>query len=402
MRTLALYGGRPVRGDQSWPPWPVFDDEMIDAVQDVLRSGKVNYWTGQACRTFEASYAEMIGSERGVAVMNGTVSLELILRAAGIGEGDEVITTPRTFVGTATAIVAVGATPVFVDVDEDSQNLDPDLVVAAVGDRTRAILPVHLAGWPCEMDALMTISGTHDLLIVEDCAQAHGATFRGRHVGSIGHAGSFSFCQDKILTTGGEGGLVTTNDEALYRAVWSLKDHGKSYEAVYEQTHPPGFRWLVDRFGSNLRMTEMQGAIGCVLINRLDAWVAARRRNAARLIEGLSDLHALRVPIPDADITHAYYKWYAFVRPEALAHDWTRDRIVEAIAAEGVPCFSGSCSEIYLERAFPPSLRPVERLPVAQRLGETSIMLTVHPTLDDAAIDDTIAAVRKVFAHATR
>lgn len=401
MSTLAIDGGAPVN-ERPMPPWPHFDDEMIVAASDVLRSGRVNYWTGTECREFEREYAEYAGTRRAIAVANGTVSLELALAALGVGPGDEVVTTPRTFVGTATAIVARGARPVFADVDPDSQAITAASVEKVLTPRTRAIMPVHLAGWPADMDGLMSLARSHALAVIEDCAQAHGATWRGRAVGSIGTVGSFSFCQDKILTTGGEGGLVTTDDEALYRAMWSYKDHGKSYEAVYEREHPPGFRWLVETFGTNWRMTEMQGAIGRVILRRLDDWVAARTRHATRLLERLAAHPALRVPMPPEHVGHAWYKAYAFVRPDALAAGWDRDRVINAIAAEGVPCYQGSCSEIYLEAAFDTDLRPPERLPVARELGETSIMFLVHPTLDDAWIDATADAVDRVMAVASR
>lgn len=401
MSTLAIDGGTPVT-TRAMPPWPHFDDEMIVAVTEVLRSGRVNYWTGTECRAFEREYAEYTGSRRAIAVANGTVTLELALAALGIGPGDEVVTTPRTFVGSATAIVARGATPVFADVDPDSQAITAESVERVLTPRTRAIIPVHLAGWPADMDGLTSLAQSHDLAIIEDCAQAHGATWRGRPVGSMGIIGSFSFCQDKILTTGGEGGLVTTDDEDLFRAMWAYKDHGKSYEAVYEREHPPGFRWLVESFGTNWRMTEMQGAIGRVILRRLDDWVATRTRNATRLLERIARHDALRVPMPEAHVGHAWYKAYAFVRPDALAPGWDRDRIIDAIAAEGVPCFQGSCSEIYLEKAFPTDMRPPERLPVAKTLGETSLMFLVHPTLDDAYIDATADAIDRVMAAASR
>ena len=374
--------------------------EIDAAVATVLESGW--YILGAEGQVFEAAFARYLGLPHVVGVASGTDAVLLALRACGVGPGDEVITVSHTAVATVAAIELCGAIPRLVDVEPDTLTLAPQALEKAITGRTKAIIPVHLGGWPADMDAMMSLAQSHDLAIIEDCAQAHGATWRGRPVGSMGTVGSFSFCQDKILTTGGEGGLVTTDDEDLFRAMWAYKDHGKSYEAVYEREHPPGFRWLVESFGTNWRMTEMQGAIGRVILRRLDAWVATRTRNATRLLERIARHDALRVPMPEAHVGHAWYKAYAFVRPDALAPGWDRDRIIDAVAAEGVPCFQGSCSEIYLEKAFPIDMRPPERLPVAKTLGETSLMFLVHPTLDDAYIDATADAIDRVMRAASR
>lgn len=401
MSGLAIDGGAPVR-TAPLSPWPVFGDAERAAVDAVLASGRVNYWTGGEGRAFEEEWAAYCGSAHAIAVSNGTTSLELLLRAFGIGDGDDVIVTPRSFMASVSAPVAVGARPVFADVDLDSQALDVARIAEAITPRTRAILPVHLAGWPADMDAIMDLAQAHDLVVIEDCAQAHGARYRGRAVGSIGHGGSWSFCQDKILTTGGEGGIITLDDEQAWRAAWAYKDHGKSYEAVYEREHPPGYRWLIESFGTNMRMTEMQAAIGRVILRSLDAWVAQRRAHAERLFDRLRTQPALRIPRPPEDIDHAWYKAYAFVVPEALAAGWDRDRVMNAIAAEGIPTYSGSCSELYLERAVPDAWRPAGGLPNARALGATSLMWMVHPTMQEEELDDTAAAIEKVLAVATR
>ena len=401
MSGLAAEGGAPVRTGPL-PPWPVFADDERAAVDAVLASGKVNYWTGREGRSFEQEWAAYCGSGHAIAVSNGTTSLELLLRAFGVGPGDEVVVTPRSFMASVSAPVAVGARPVFADVDPDSQAITAESVARVLTPRTKAILPVHLAGWPAEMDALMELADAHNLVVIEDCAQAHAARYRGRVVGSIGHGGSWSFCQDKILTTGGEGGIITTNDEQAWRAAWAYKDHGKSYEAVYEREHPPGYRWLIESFGTNMRMTEMQAAIGRVILKKLDGWVATRRRHATRLFDRLASQPALRIPRPPAHIDHSWYKAYAFVRPEALKAGWDRDRLMNAIAAEGVPTYSGSCSELYRERAVPTAWQPETELTVARQLGATSLMWMVHPTMRDQDIDATAEAIEKVLHVATR
>lgn len=392
--------GSPARR-RPFAPWPYFSEDEIEAALSVLRSGRVNYWTGEQGREFEREFAAYCGCARGVAVANGTVALELALRALGIGAGDEVVVPSRTFIATASAAVVCGARPVIADIDPFSQNLTAASVAAVLTPRTRAVIPVHMAGWPCDMPAIMELAQARGLKVIEDCAQAHGARIDGRPVGSFGDAAAFSFCQDKIMTTAGEGGLLATSDERVYKRAWSFKDHGKSYEAVFERQHPPGFRWLHESFGTNMRLSEVHAAIGRVALRKLDTWVDKRRRLARALIERLSPLPALRIALPPARVHHSYYKFYAFVRPELLRRGWDRDRIVQAIADEGVPCFSGTCSEIYLEQAFPAELRPLARLPVARALGETSLMFLVHPTLDLSDMDDVAAAVERVLAAAT-
>jgi dTDP-4-amino-4,6-dideoxygalactose transaminase len=292
-----------------------------------------------------------------------------------------VLTTSRTFIASASCAISVGAIPVFADVDRNSQNVTSETLRAAITPRTRAIIAVHLAGWPCDMDPILDLAREFGLHVIEDCAQAHGASYKGRPVGSMGSVGAFSFCQDKIITTAGEGGMLVTQDQSLFESAWAYKDHGKSFDAVYRRNHAPGFRWLHESFGSNWRMTEIQSAVGRVQLRKLSGWVAARRRNAAILHEAFEKIPGLRTTAPGVNNAHAYYKYYAFVRPERLRAGWSRDRIMETIASRGIPCTAGSCSEVYLERAFPEEMRPPKRLPVAQELGETSLMFQVHPTL---------------------
>lgn len=382
-------------------PWPSFTTEEADAVRRVLLSNKVNYWTGTEGREFEKEFAAWAGTAHAVALANGTLALDVALKALGIGPGDEVIVTPRTFIASVSCVVNAGATPVFADVDAASGNLSAATIERVVTPRTRAVIAVHLAGWPCDLDPIMALAERHGFKVIEDCAQAHGARYKGRPVGSIGHVGAWSFCQDKIMTTGGEGGMVTTDDPALWRAMWEFKDHGKSHEAVYERAHPPGFRWLHESFGTNWRMLELQSVIGRLQLARMADWTARRTRHAEAILGAARDQPIARVPALPAGSVHAHYKAYVYVERDRLAPGWSRDRIVDAIVALGVPCFQGSCSEVYLEKAFDGTgWRPAERLPVARELGETSVMFLVHPTLTDEEIDLTCAAITQVFAQA--
>jgi dTDP-4-amino-4,6-dideoxygalactose transaminase len=412
----------------NFAPWPSYTDEEADAVRRVLLSNKVNYWTGTECREFEKEFAAWCGVPHAVALANGTLALDVALKVLNIGPGDEVVVTPRTFIASVSCVVNAGATPVFADVDADTGNITAQTIAAVLTPHTKAVICVHLAGWPCDMDPIMALAEQHGLKVIEDCAQAHGARYKDRSVGSIGHVGAWSFCQDKIMTTGGEGGMVTTHDEALWRAMWSFKDHGKSYEAVYERQHPPGFRWLHESFGTNWRMLEMQAAIGRIHLRRMAEWTPRRQANAAALEAALRPFAAVDGPVrlpqlgcssgvTDActkgcgpggaqlctnDCVHGQYKFYAYVRPENLAPGWTRDSIIDAINAAGVPCYQGSCSEVYLEKAFDGTgWRPIRPLPVAHELGETSLMFLVHPTLKADEVEKTCEVIVQVLRDAT-
>jgi len=397
--SLAIDGGQPVR-TRPFAPWPQFSADEMEAAQRVLASGKVNYWTGAEGRSFESEFAASIGVKHAVALANGSVALELALRALGIRPGDEVIVPSRSFIASASCASVVGATPVFADCDRESGNMTAATISPCITGRTRAIIVVHLGGWPCEMPGILGLAERHDLKVIEDCAQAQGAALAGRALGSFGHAAVFSFCQDKIMTTGGEGGMLVTSDSRAWQLAWSYKDHGKSTEAI-ERGSGVAFRWLHESIGTNWRMTEMQSAMGRVMLPRIAERVAQRQRNAAMLDAAFQELPVLRVCVPAASSRRAYYRYYVYLRPERLAPGWGRDRILAAIEAEGVPAFSGSCSEVYLEKAFA-ACRPAQPLAIARELGETSLCFLVHHTLDHSDMHDTAAAVEKVLQHATR
>jgi dTDP-4-amino-4,6-dideoxygalactose transaminase len=358
----------------------------------------VNYWTGTQCREFEREFAEYHGRSYGVALANGTLALELALRVIGVNADDEVIVTPRSYFASASCIAMLGARPVFADVDRDSQNVTAETIGPLVTSKTRAVIVVHLAGWPCDMTSIMNLASRSGLKIIEDCAQAHGAKHRGRLVGSFGDISCFSFCQDKIMTTAGEGGMLITDERDFWESAWSFKDHGKSWSRVHGDNPPIGFRWVHENLGSNWRLTEIQGAIGRVQLRRLKDWVEQRRHNASRLAAALIDVPGLRVPLPSDNDHHAYYKFYVFLDPQKLRPGWSRDKVLEALEAEGIPGLSGSCPEIYKEKAF--AYCGQQELPVAHELGETSLMFLVHPTLSESEINDVIAAVRKVMSVA--
>jgi dTDP-4-amino-4,6-dideoxygalactose transaminase len=397
---LAVDGGKPVRVAPP-PRWPEFAADEIAAVVETLRSGKVNQWTGKQVGLFERAFAELHKKPFAVALANGSLALEAILRAYGIGAGDEVIVTPRSFIASASCVDLVGAKPVFADIDIDTEAITPATASPLITKRTKAIIVVHLNGRPVDMPAFMELAKRHNILVFEDCAQAHGARIDGDLVGSFGHASAFSFCQDKIISTGGEGGMALFSNEANWRRAWSCRDHGKDYNIVVNPARSPGFRWLHTSFGSNWRLTEMQAAIGLRQLTKLPAWTAARTANARKLAQWLAAYPSVHVsPLPK-NHEHAYYRFSFRIIPERLKSDWDRDRVMRALIAEGIPCLSGACPEIYLEGTYAKSMAGFRRLPNAAYLGTVSLALLVYPTLDESFLGDCRVAIDKVFGAAT-
>ena len=365
------------------PTWPNFSREESLAVSKVIESNKVNYWTGNECKEFENEFSSWTGAKHSIALANGTVALDLALIALDITNDDEVIVTPRSFIASASSVVNVGGRPIFSDVDINTGNISASCIEKKITKKTKAIICVHLAGMPCDMDPIKKIAKRHGIYIIEDCAQAHGATYKGKSVGTIGDIGAWSFCQDKIMTTGGEGGMVTTNSTRLWKKMWSYKDHGKNYQLMNKPSKKKAFRWVHDSIGTNWRMTEMQASIGRIQLRKMRRWNELRNRNAKEIIDTLSSFsNLIELPsIPDY-INHAFYRVYGNVKTHVLRKGWTRDKIIEDMNYAGVPCFSGSCPEIYNEKAFiNSSLGPLHRLPNAKLLGETSIAFLCHPTL---------------------
>lgn len=388
---------------QQISPWPSFSIQEIEAARKVLTSGKVNAWTGSETSYFQDEFSAYCNTKYSIALANGSLALSASYLALGVGPGDEIITTPRTFIATASSAVLLGAKVVFADVDPDSGSITADTIEPLITPRTKAIVVVHLGGWPADMEPICDLARSYNIAIVEDCAQAHGARIHGQSVGTFGDIGAWSFCQDKIMTTAGEGGMVTTSRSDLWDLIWSFKDHGKSYETVFSSTHKPGFRWLHSRFGSNFRLTEIQSSIGRIQLELLPEWTSLRTRNALQFADAFADLSLVRVPLPSLGLTHAWYKFYAYIKPKALANGWSRDRIIHEISETGYPAFSGSCSEIYLEKCFVDSdMSLANRLPIARQLGETSLMLLVHPTITPQQMSNYIHTVKQVLLRASR
>lgn len=398
-----------------FPSWPCYSKAEGLLIKNVLLSNKVNYWTGSETKAFELEFGNWLKVKYAIALANGTLALDVALKAIGVGIGDDVIVTPRTFIASVSCIVNCGARPIFADVDRNSGNITAKTISKVLTPQTKAIICVHLSGWPCDMDPIMQLAEKFKIKVIEDCAQAHGAIYKNQKVGSIGHIGAWSFCQDKIMTTGGEGGMVSTNDKDLWQKMWAYKDHGKSYEAIYERQHPKGFRWVHESFGTNYRMLEMQAVLGRYQLKKMKLWKSIRQQNANILLKALKSFDSIRVPefkcntacdndcYKQSHCQHAYYKCYAYIENEFLKVNWSRDRIIEELNIEGIPCFQGGCSEVYLEKAFDRSdFKPKFRLKVAKELGESSLMFLVHPTLTIENMTEVVKAIKEVLHKATK
>lgn len=383
--------------------WPQFSQEEIDAAANVLRSGKINYWTGGECKTFEEEFAAHCQTKFAVSCMNGTAALEMALKALEVGPGDEVIVTPRSFMASVSCVALAGATPVFADVCNDSGNLTEESIAKCITPKTQAAIVVHIGGWPCEMDGIMGLAKANGFRVIEDCAQAHGGTYKGKPLGSMGDIGVYSFCQDKIMSTGGEGGMLVTNDRTFWKRAWAWKDHGKDFDTVFNHQHPPGFRWVHESMGTNARMTEIQAAIGRIQLCNLPQVRDQRTQIARRWHECTKESQLVRSPWPPDHSEGAFYRYVVYVVESRLNQGWTRDRILNEANQAGVMCMQGSCSEIYREKAFDHTgWRPSEPLPVAKRLGETSITFLTHPTQDLSTLGEAINLFKGILDNACR
>ena len=374
--------------------WPLITQPMVNSVSEILQSGKLNQWNNNTVKEFEKKFAHKFGVNYAIAVFNGTVALELCVKTLGLKKGDEIIVTPRTFIASASCCAWYGITPIFVDVDLNSQNITLETIKSAITDRTKAVILVHLAGWPCDLEEICKFCRDKGIYIIEDCAQAHGAKYRDKNVGSWGNINAWSFCQDKIITTGGEGGMVTTNCPHLFKLAWSLKDHGKGYDTVYNKIHSKGFRWLHDNIGTNWRMMPIQATIGIHALDELDDWVNHRRNISEIYNEVLQGINGVRLTIPPTHIYHSYYKYYFFIEPSKFKV--SRDEIIDLINKEGIFCQVGSCSEVYLEKALE-NYKPDKELPITKNLFETSILLKCDPCISKDTAVNSVNKIKKIL-----
>ena len=384
--------------------WPNFEEEQIKAATKVLSSGKVNSWAGEETRLFEREFAKWCGTKYAIAVSNGSVALSLAYEAIGIHKGDEVITTPRTFVATASCASLLGAKPIFAEICPNSGLINAQTIRPLITKKTKAISVVHLAGWPADMKDIRELAKEFNLAVIEDCSQAHGAQIikndQMQSVGSFGDIGTWSFCQDKIISTGGEGGMITTSSKKLMQKIWSLKDHGKSLDSVFKKKHPPGYRFLHDTLGTNYRLTELQSTIGRIQLSKLSEWTRIRNRNAMILTNKLEQISLVRVPKQEINKKNAWYKFYAYLNKKLLSPNWNRDKIIEEINKYGYPAFHGGCTEIYLEKCH--KAKNLKRLPIAKKLGETSLMFLVDHTISEENMNNYANIIEQILKEASR
>ncbi len=393
--------------NSDFPTWPHYSEDEISAVQEVLKSGAVNYWTGEISKNFEKNFANFSNCKYAISLANGSLALSCAYLAIGIKEGDEIITTPRSFVATASSASLLGGKIVFADVDRDSGNLTTESIERAITKKTKAIVVVHLAGWPADMINISKLAKAYNIALVEDCSQAHGAEINSNEeifpVGQFGDINTWSFCQDKIISTGGEGGMLTTNNKNFFNKIWSFKDHGKCRNKILNNKNSFEYRYIHDNLGSNFRLTEMQSAIGLIQLKKLKKWRRIRSNNAMQILNQLKDINLIKVPCPGKNLVHAWYKLNCFLNNEYLKDNWNREKIIKAIRSFGYPASQGTCSELYLEKCFKGNFHNKDnRLPIAAELGATNLTFLVHPTINKESMKIYASVIKKVLIEASK
>jgi dTDP-4-amino-4,6-dideoxygalactose transaminase len=384
--------------------------KQIRNVIQVIKKNKTNYWTGQECKKFEKEFSKFHDTKYSIAVSNGSVALEIALKALNLEKTDTVIVTPRSFIISASCVLNLGLKPVFADVDENG-NLSIDGIKKVFNKKIKAIIIVHLNGLPCDLDPILKFVKKNKLFLIEDCSQAHGAVYKNKKVGSFGHISTWSFCQDKIISTGGEGGMISTNNKKLWLKCWSLKDHGKNYHSVFYKKHKIGFRWLHDQLGSNYRMTEMQAVLGREQLKTLDQQIKKRNIIANLYINRLKDYYqkfdvinvpnfkhqtcSLKKNLKSCDkCRHSYYRLNLFINIKKI----NQIKLIEELNKKKINCGVGACPEIYREKVFKKlKFYPKKRLVNAKLLGKSSIVFPINPNRSLVNIKSEIDSIRKIL-----
>jgi dTDP-4-amino-4,6-dideoxygalactose transaminase len=380
----------------------MYSNKQIDSVIKVLKKNKTNYWTGSEGRKFEKEFSNYHNTKYSVTVSNGSIALEIALKALNLKKNTKVIVTPRSFVISASCVVNLGLKPTFADVDNNG-NLSIDGIEKVFDKNVKAIIVVHLNGLPCDLDPILKFVKKKKIYLIEDCSQAHGAVYKNKRVGSFGHISTWSFCQDKIISTGGEGGMISTNNKKLWLKCWSIKDHGKNYKSVFYKKHKTGFKWLHDEIGSNYRLTEMQAAIGRVQLRSLNKLIKKRNLIAKLYLHELKDFYTkfniLKKPNflyikKNTSIKHAYYRLNFFINKNKIK----QTKLIEQLNDNNISCGVGSCPEIYREKVFK-KLKSFSqsRLPNAKLLGETSITFPINPFKSIKKIKFEIIVIKKIL-----
>ena len=390
--------------------YPYFNQNILNSVQKVLKSGRVNYWTGNECKEFEQEFSKYVKNKYSLTVSNGSVALEIALKALNLKKKDQIIVSPRSFIISASCVLNLGLKPVFADVD-DNGNLSIKGIKKAYNKNIKAIILVHLNGLSCDLDPILKFVKKKKFFLIEDCSQAHGAVYKNKKVGSFGHVSTWSFCQDKIISTGGEGGMISTNNRRLWLKLWSLKDHGKNYKSVFGKKHKTGFKWLHNDFGSNYRMTEMQAVIGREQLKSLDKQIKKRNLIANLYLNGLKDYYSKHDILKKPDFkfatfaskqnlkksnynVHAFYRLNLYINKDKI----NQNELIQQLNKNKINCGVGSCPEIYREKIFMKSkFYPKKRLLNAKLLGETSIMFPINPNTSIKKVKLEINSIKKIL-----
>jgi dTDP-4-amino-4,6-dideoxygalactose transaminase len=388
----------------------MYNQKQIKLVSEVLKKNKTNYWTGDHGRLFEREFSKYHSVKYSVCVSNGSVALELALKVLNLKKTDAVIVTPRSFVISASCVLNLGLEPIFADVDFNG-NINIEGIRKAYKRGVKAIIVVHLNGLSCDLDLIVKFAKEKKLYLIEDCSQAHGAIYKGKKVGSFGDIATWSFCQDKIISTGGEGGMISTNSKKLWLKCWSIKDHGKNYKSVFFKKHKTGFRWLHDNLGSNYRMTEMQAAIGREQLKTLDNQLKIRNAIANIYLNQLKDYyqkyHLLLKPDFKCQTCpfkknekkcnkclHAFYRLNLFINKIKIK----QIQLIKELNKNKINCSIGACPEIYREKIFKKlKFYPKKRLANAKLLGETSIMFPIDPDRSLVKVKAEINLIKKIL-----
>ena len=389
---------------------PFYSKKSIQKIGPMLKSGKVNYWSGNEGKKFEKEFSNYLGNRYSVALSNGSVALEIALQALKLKKKDQIIVSPRSFIISASCTINLGLKPIFADVDSNG-NLNIEGIKKAYNKNIKAIILVHLNGLPCDLDPIVKFTKKNKIFLIEDCSQAHGAIYKGKKVGTFGDISTWSFCQDKIISTGGEGGLISTNNKKLWLKCWSLKDHGKNYNSAFFKKHKIGFRWLHDNFGSNYRMTEMQAILGRAQLKILDSQIKKRNIIANLYLDGLRDYYEkynilkkpnfnYKFPLNKKQkklsrkSIHAFYRLNLFVNKDKI----NQLKLLEQFNQKKIDCGVGSCPEIYREKVFKKfKLYPKKRLSNAKHLGETSITFPIDANRKLTKVKREILLIKRIF-----
>ena len=360
--------------------WPNFSKDLVSKVGKILSSGKINYTNGQYGKKFEKEFSKFVGNKYSIAICNGTAALEVAIKSLKLPKNSEIIVTARSFFASAACIVNTGHIPIFADIDLLTQNISLHDIKKKISKKTKAIICVHLAGIPCNMHDIKKLGNKNKIKIIEDCAQAHGASLDNKQVGSFGDVSTWSFCNDKIISTLGEGGMISTNNKKIYDFCKTYINHGS---VLQNKKNSEKFIYNKDYFGTNLRITEIQSIAGLEQLKNLKKVQIKREKMSKSYFHIISKYqNYIYSYFPSRNIKCAWYRFYFFLKTDVKDYQKIRFKIIKNLKRNNLKCFTGSCPEIYLEKSFKKLKNfKVTRLINSKILGQTSIALDINHTL---------------------